>query len=98
MAPGTAENHAVCSGGPGIRGGPAARLRARGRGGGAATATAGLVVAEGEHWDCGRVRRVDVDTTVLTLTMEAFSRPHVPGLVTPVNTNFSTRRTAALCL
>jgi hypothetical protein len=32
------------------------------------------------------------------MTMEGFSKPHVPGLITPVNTNFSTRRSVALCL
>jgi 2-methylcitrate dehydratase PrpD len=64
----------------------------------AAEAAAALVEAEGNGWDAGRVRAVDVDTTLLTLTMEGLSRPHRPGLLTPVNTNFSTRRTVALSL
>jgi 2-methylcitrate dehydratase PrpD len=64
----------------------------------AAEAAAALVEAEGAAWDPGRVRSVDVDTTLLTLTMEGLSRPHRPGLLTTVNTNFSTRRTVALCL
>jgi 2-methylcitrate dehydratase PrpD len=64
----------------------------------ATEAVADIVQDEGDAWEPGRVRRVDVDTTVLTLTMEGFSRPHVAGLITPVNTNFSTRRSVALCL
>lgn len=64
----------------------------------ATAAAAEIIEAEGESWDHARVKRVDVDTTVLTMTMEGFSRPHVPGLTTPVNTNFSTRRSVALCL
>jgi 2-methylcitrate dehydratase PrpD len=64
----------------------------------ATAAVAGIVAAEGGAWETGRVRRVDVDTTVLTLTMEGFSVPHLPGRITPVNTNFSTRRSVALCL
>lgn len=64
----------------------------------ATAAVSQIIEAEGEAWEPGRVRKVDVDTTVLTLTLEGFSRPHVPGLVTPVNTNFSTRRSVALCL
>lgn len=63
----------------------------------AAVAARDLVAAEGGAWDPERVEAVDVDTTVLTLTMEGFSRPH-DGSVTPVNTNFSTRRTVALTL
>jgi 2-methylcitrate dehydratase PrpD len=64
----------------------------------ATTAAAAMVEAEGGSWDPWRVKRVDVDTTVLTMTMEGFSKPHVPDLITPVNTNFSTRRSVALCL
>lgn len=64
----------------------------------AAVATAELIAGEGRDWEPGRVERVEVDTTVLTLTMEGFSRPHRTGLITPVNTNFSTRRTVALTM
>lgn len=64
----------------------------------AAVAAGEIVAGEGAAWDPGRVRKVDVDTTVLTLTMEGFAAPHVPGAITPINTNFSTRRTVALCL
>ena len=64
----------------------------------AGTAVTRIVASEGLAWDPGRVRHVDVDTTVLTLTMEGFSRPHVPGKISVVNTNFSTRRTVALSL
>ena len=64
----------------------------------AAEAAAALVEGEGAAWTPEKVRSVDVDTTLLTLTMEGLSRPHRPGLITVVNTNFSTRRTVALCL
>lgn len=64
----------------------------------AAVAASRIVESEGDAWDAARVRKVEVDTTVLTLTMEGFSRPHLPGLINTVNTNFSTRRTVALSL
>lgn len=64
----------------------------------AATAAGDVIADEGAAWELGRVRSVDVDTTVLTLTMEGFARPHRPGQVTTVNTNFSTRRSVALAL
>jgi 2-methylcitrate dehydratase PrpD len=65
---------------------------------GAAVAAGRLVEAFGSGWEVARVRDVEVRTTVLSVTMEGFSRPHVPGLITPSNTNFSTRRTVALTL
>ena len=64
----------------------------------AAVAAAELRAAEGTAWDPERIDRIVVDTTVLTLTMEGFSRPHRPGAITPINTNFSTRRTVGLAL
>lgn len=64
----------------------------------AGAAVTRIVESEGKDWDPGRVRRVEVDTTVLTMTMEGFSRPHLPYEVSPVNTNFSTRRTVALAI
>ena len=65
---------------------------------GAAVAAARLVGAFGDGWEIGRVREVGVRSTVLSVTMEGFSRPHAPGLITPANTNFSTCRTVALTL
>jgi 2-methylcitrate dehydratase PrpD len=65
---------------------------------GAAVAAGRLVEAFGSGWEHGRVKDVEVRTTVLSVTMEGFSRPHEPGLITPSNTNFSTRRTVALTL
>ncbi|MEQ1571861.1 MAG: MmgE/PrpD family protein [Myxococcota bacterium] len=59
----------------------------------AAVATAELA----RDVDPDRITAVEVHTTVLTLTMEGFSRPH-DGRITPVNTNFSTRRTVAATL
>ena len=64
----------------------------------AAAAAAAIVTREGDRWDPASVRRVDVATTVLTLTMEGLSEPHRAGYVTEVNTNFSTRRSVALTL
>lgn len=64
----------------------------------AAVAAGRLVDAFGSGWEAERVQDVEVRTTVLSVTMEGFSRPHAPGLVTPANTNFSTRRTVALTL
>lgn len=45
-----------------------------------------------------RIARATVHTTALTVSMESFSREHEPGLITPTNTNFSTRRSVALAL
>ncbi len=64
----------------------------------AASAVSEIVADQGDAWDPARVADIDVHTTVLTLTMEGFSKPHKPGVLTPVNTNFSTRRTVALAM
>jgi 2-methylcitrate dehydratase PrpD len=64
----------------------------------AAVAAGRLVEGFGAGWEAERVRDVEVRSTVLSVTMEGFSRPHEPDLITPSNTNFSTRRTVALTL
>ncbi len=64
----------------------------------AALAAAEIAAGEVRPLEAERIRSVEVACTLLTVTMEGFSRPHAPGLVTPVNTNFSTRRTVALTL
>jgi 2-methylcitrate dehydratase PrpD len=64
----------------------------------AALAAAEIAAAGARALEAERILSVEVATTVLTVTMEGFSRPHLPGLITPVNTNFSTRRTVALTL
>jgi len=64
----------------------------------AALAIDEIVSSEAERWEPERARKVEVGTTVLTLAMEGFSKPHRPDAVTTANVNFSTRRTAALAM
>lgn len=52
---------------------------------------------EGEAWSVDRVRDVRVDTSVLSVSLESFSRPHA-GELTPSNTHFSLARTVAYTL
>jgi 2-methylcitrate dehydratase PrpD len=64
----------------------------------AAIAVGEIASGEAARWDPARVRKVDVDSTALTVTMEGFSKPHRQGAVTVANVNFSTRRTVALAM
>jgi 2-methylcitrate dehydratase PrpD len=64
----------------------------------AALAVDEIVSRNGPAWEPARVRKVEVGTTVLSVTMEGFSKPHRPDAVTIANVNFSTRRTVALAM
>ena len=64
----------------------------------AALAIDEIVSSEGDRWEPERARKIEVGTTVLSLTMEGFSKPHRADAVTTANVNFSTRRTAALAM
>lgn len=64
----------------------------------AALAIDAIRESEGERWSPARARRVDVETSALSVTMEGFSKPHREDAVTIANVNFSTRRTAALAI
>jgi 2-methylcitrate dehydratase PrpD len=64
---------------------------------------AGLAASEirdalGTAWFPSDLSRIQVETSVLSVAMEGFSRSHRQRAATPVNTNFSTRRTVALAL
>jgi 2-methylcitrate dehydratase PrpD len=62
-----------------------------------AYACAAVVAVQRLEIAADQVESVDIDTNVLTTSMEAYSKPHA-GELTPTNVNFSTPRSVALAL
>ncbi|MCK5701925.1 MAG: MmgE/PrpD family protein [Cyclobacteriaceae bacterium] len=44
------------------------------------------------------IRKVEIDAPITTVVMEKFSKPHYKSLLTPVNINFSTKRSVAVTI
>ena len=60
-----------------------------------AAVCAALAIREDSAFDLAAIKRIHVDTSMLSVLMEAFSHPHLGAGITPVNTQFSTRRNVA---
>ncbi len=59
---------------------------------------AALEVRRAPGFDLGAIERIDIASSLPALTMERLAEPHEPGILTPVNVQFSIRRCVAAAL